>query len=205
MALARCAAMTDRDLALTVTADTQRLPGLTRKSWAAGGAAFGAASTAVVGSLAGLLAGAEMGLGTGLLVGASVVGPAMALGAVFGRKWRRWLMRDAGEASVGRWLRRLAVDGGAVAWASATTSLFTLAVAFGDPLTPHGLWAITILGGMCAAAGATLTGLLGFPYVFALARGKRGIGPLLSVGVAAPALLFGTAFGLRLLMMLLGW
>lgn len=174
-----------------VTADLERLPGLRTRRWAADGAAFGLAASSGLAALAGGLVGGHEGWGLGLLTAGALIGPATAVGAVFGRRWRAWLRRDAGRVTVKRWLGRLAADGALAGAASGALAPVVLSV--GLVPRPEAILFEAGLGALVAGpAGAVLLSVLGLPYVLGLVRGRRPWGILALAAVTAPPVLFGT-------------
>jgi hypothetical protein len=179
----------DRDL---VTADLQRLPGLTTRNWAVEGTQFGLAATGGISVLLGTLVGLNEGIASGLVCAAAVSAPAALLGAVYGPRWRRWLLRDSGRVPVGRWLRRLAHDGGAAAGLSAAASLTILALVSGTPGSLAGaVLGVSFGAAVAALAGAVVVGGLGLPLLLGVGRDDRPRGPLALAFVAGPPALFG--------------
>ena len=193
--------MPDQDRAL-VTADLERLPGLRSRSWATDGAAFGVAASSGVGAAVLGLCALDGNVGPGIGAAAAIVGSAAALGAAFGKRWRRWLMRDGGAVTVKRWLRRLAVDGALAGGASSVLAISLLAAASGTTTVSNLFPAIAIYAGVGAVAGTTLLTTLGLPYALGLCRGRRPWRVLGAASLAGPPVLLAVLYGAS---RLLGW
>lgn len=184
-----------------VTADLARLPGLRDEhGWEKPGAALGLAATGGVGGGLGVLATLDghglMGLG----LAAAVIGPAMVMGALSGRRWKRWMRRDGGVVSVRRWLFRLGREGAYAGGLSAAATCTAVGLASGAPHLGSFLTATATMSAVSAVAGATLLAGLGMPFVLGLSRGKRPWAVFGATFLTVPPLLVGVATALSFLL-----
>lgn len=165
------------------------------RRWIASGAALGLAATALPAALITVGVTSEQGIGAGLLFGALISGPAAAVGAMFGRYWRRLVARDADRVTVAGWLARLAGQGAVFASVSAVgTAASTLAVLDpGGPVT-KALVGLASVALVAAPAGAITMVAAGLPFLVSLARGRRPWAALTITSVLAPATVVASIF-----------
>lgn len=165
------------------------------QEWSLFGAGLGVASTSVCSALAATLAAGEAGVGAALLVALALSGPAAALGALFGRRWKRRVERDAHRVSVARWLGRMAVDGAVFAAASTagTMGLFGAhAATFGRAPDLGGfLGAAGLAVAIAAPVGALTLAAAGVPFLVSLGRGRRPWRALALAAALAPPAVVG--------------
>ena len=180
-----------------ISADLNKLPGLA-KNWSIVGIKFGVSSTLVLGLL--VLAGASHQnepTSEAYFIFGSLIFFGIVIGAWFGLRWKRWLLRDSGVVAVQWWLLRLALDGFVAGGllGSLWVGSMTIWRGTGDGAIWEALvLGMVIVGSIGGLIGSVVVALTGFPYILRTLQNKPVWPILVGVFFLAPMVLVGLIY-----------